>query len=274
MGDFSGAYRDIPLRDGESLDQVSVSEGDVHYTPGACTELGCAGSPATYGIEERDDAVRIVWHYQASNEARTFRIGYRLRGVAVAYEDVVDVNLQVWGDEWETGLSQLTAQLLAPGEVSRAWGHPVSVRGDVTIDGSRVTLRALDVPAQQFVELRTLVPRRFFTSTDGMKVADGLGLEKIAAEEREDAAAYERDRQKIDDALANPLATLAKLLAIALLPALAILGFVWWRYGREHGTAYDREYEQEPPSESSRSETCWVLSPPQIFRSVVTGSAR
>ena len=235
VGDFSGAYRDIPLRDGESLDQVTVSEGDVGYRPGACTELGCSGEPQTYGVERVGDSMRIVWHYRASNEERTFRIGYRLRGVAVAYDDVVDVNLQVWGDEWEVGLSQLTASLLAPGEVQRAWGHPVSIRGDVTLDGSRVLLRAL-------------VPRRFFTSTEGMKVESGPGLEKIVAEEREDAAAYERDRRKIDEALDDLPATLAKLLALALGPALALIAFVWWRHGRERGTAYDREYEQEPPT--------------------------
>ncbi|HYK07172.1 MAG TPA: DUF2207 domain-containing protein, partial [Gaiellaceae bacterium] len=249
-GDFSGGYRDIPLRDGESIDQISVSEGDVGYRPGGCTELGCSSPPGTYGVERRDEGVRIVWHYAAANEVRTFRIGYRLRGVAVAYDDVVDVNLQVWGDEWEVPLGQLTAQLLAPGEVSRAWGHPVGVRGDVMIDGNRVTLRALDVPAGQFVELRTLIPRRFFTSTAGMKVESGPGLEKIVAEEREDAAAFEEDQRKIDEALDNLGATIAKLLAIALLPALAVIGFVWWRWGRERGTNYDREYEQEPPTET------------------------
>ena len=35
---------------------------------------------------------------------RTFEIRYALRGVAVAYDDVVDVNLKVWGDEWDVGL--------------------------------------------------------------------------------------------------------------------------------------------------------------------------
>ena len=147
--------------------------------------------------------IRIVWHYQASNEHRRFRVHYRLRGLAVAYDDVVDVNLQVWGDEWEVGLDQLTAAMIAPGDVLRAWGHPVGVRGDVTIDGPRVDLRAERIPAGQFVELRTVVPRRFFTSTAGMQVVGGLGLEKIVAEEREDAAAFERDQRKIDDALDN-----------------------------------------------------------------------
>ena len=60
---------------------------------------------------------------------------YRLSGLAVAYDDVVDVNLRVWGDEWEVGLDRLEATLTTPnGEpVRRVWGHPVSVRGDVQI---------------------------------------------------------------------------------------------------------------------------------------------
>ena len=78
---------------------------------------------------------RIVWHYQALDEARTFRSRYRLSGVAVAYDDVVDVNLKVWGSEWEEPLDRLTATETAPGRILRAWGHPVYVRGDVQIRG-------------------------------------------------------------------------------------------------------------------------------------------
>ena len=141
-GDFSGAYREIPLREGESLDQVFVSEGEQQYQPGGCAELQCSSPPGTFGTARTDKGVRIVWHYSASNEERRFRVHYRLRGLAVAYDDVVDVNLQVWGDEWEVGLDQLTAAMIAPGDVLRAWGHPVGVRGDVTIDGPRVDLRA------------------------------------------------------------------------------------------------------------------------------------
>ncbi|MDQ3296835.1 MAG: hypothetical protein M3619_09635, partial [Myxococcota bacterium] len=60
---------------------------------------------------------------------------------------------------WEQRLGRLTATLIAPGRVERAWGHPVSVRGDVTLAGERAALRAVDVPAGRFVELRALVPR-------------------------------------------------------------------------------------------------------------------
>ena len=80
-GSFSGAFREIPLREGESLDQVAVSEGDVAYRPGACAELGCSGQPGTFGTTRTDKGVRIVWHYRAQIEPRRFRIHYRLRGV-------------------------------------------------------------------------------------------------------------------------------------------------------------------------------------------------
>ena len=38
--------------------------------------------------------------------------------------------------------------------------------------------------------------------------------------------------------------------SLALGPALAVIAFVWWGWGRERGTSYDREYEQEPPTET------------------------
>ena len=71
-------------------------------------------------------ALRIVWHYSASDEVRTFTVRYTIRGLAVAYDDVVDVNLKVWGDEWEEPLGRLTAtDDAARATIVRAWGHPV-----------------------------------------------------------------------------------------------------------------------------------------------------
>ena len=61
---------------------------------------------------------------------------------------MVDVNIRLWGDEWEQRLGKLTATVTAQGPITRAWGHPVSVPGDVTIDGERALFRALDVPPE------------------------------------------------------------------------------------------------------------------------------
>jgi uncharacterized membrane protein len=249
-GSYSGGYRDVAFRPGELVADALVLENGRAYRPGGCVELGCEDAPGTYGAESVDGRYRIVWHYRAADERRTFTIRYRLSGVAVAYDDVLDVNLKVWGDEWDVRLGELTATLTAPGRVLRAWGHPVWVRGDVTIEARRALLRALDVPAGQFVELRALFPRAALASTTGARVRDGSGLDRIAAEERDDAAAFERDRERIDDAIASPARTLGLLALLAFAPGLGVAGSVWLLLGRDRRTGYDREYEQEPPDDS------------------------
>ena len=250
IGPYTFGFRDIPLREGESIDRIGVFENGRAYAPGASTALQPGGPAGTYGIEQSDDQVRIVWRFSTLGETRTFTLRYRMRGLAVAHDDVVDVNLKVWGDEWEQRLGRLTATMTGPGRVVRAWGHPVYVRGDVALAGNRALLRALDIPAKQFVELRTLYPRSAFASTAGMRTAEGNGLEQIAAEERADAEAFERDQERIHDAVNHPWRTGMILLGIGTLPAFLLAGLVFWRFGREVRTGYDREYEQEPPAET------------------------
>jgi hypothetical protein len=141
-----------------------VAKAGQRYDPGASAEIGSSGPPGTYGVAALDGGTRVVWHFQAQDELRTFTIGYRLSGLAIAYDDVVDVNLKVWGDEWEEPLGRLTATMILPGSASgpeyRVFGHPVHVRGDVTRESDRALLRALDIPAGQFVELRVSFSRR------------------------------------------------------------------------------------------------------------------
>jgi hypothetical protein len=90
-GHFEGGYREIPLEDGMRVDRVSVSEGGEEYEPGASAKLGSEGAPGTFGTARLGDRYRIVWHYRATDEQRTFEVRYRLRRLAVAYNDVVDV---------------------------------------------------------------------------------------------------------------------------------------------------------------------------------------
>ena len=249
-GPYTFGFRDIPLRKGETIDEIGVVEDGRAYAPGAPTPLQPGGPAGTYGIEQSDDLVRIVWRFSTLGETRTFTLRYRISGLAVAYDDVVDVNLKVWGDEWEQRLGRLTATMTGPGTVLRAWGHPVYVRGDVRLAGNHALLRALDIPAKQFVELRTLYPRNAFTSTGGMRVEGGNGLARIAAAEQADADAFERDQERIESAIAHPWLTGPVLVVLGALPAFLLAGFVFWRFGREVRTGYDREYEQEPPSET------------------------
>jgi uncharacterized membrane protein len=259
-GDFHFGYRDIPLRAGETLLLPSVAERGVAYTQGTNTELA-PGVPRTFGVVRRGDVIRIVWYFQALDQTRAFTVSYTLRGVAVAYDDVVDVNLRVWGDQWGERLSRLVGIETAPGRILKAWGKPVWVRGDVELTGRRATLRAVDVPAHQFVELRTLIPRSAFTSTFGMKVVKGGGFDRIVEEERTDSDRYGRDTERIQALKDHPLRTGLLVLVLGTIPALLLIGTGYWFLGRERRTGYDREYEQEPPTETEPALVPTLLRP-------------
>jgi uncharacterized membrane protein len=251
-GSFTYGFREVPYRSGERIDEIGVSENGTAFRPGASTELQPGGPPGTFGVRDLGGRIRIVWRFQSDGvQQHTFRVHYRISGLAVAYDDVVDVDLKVWGDEWEQSLGRLTATETAPGKILRGWGHPVYVRGDVQLAGSKAILRALDVPAHQFVELRTLIPRGAFTSTAGMKVRSGDGLDKVVAQEQADAAAFERDHAKIENAKRHPWRYILYVLLFGTLPSLAVVAAVFMVYGRERRTSYDREYEQEPPTDTA-----------------------
>ena len=105
------------------------------------------------------------------------------------------------------------------------------------------------VKPHQFVELRTLFPRSLLDSTAGAKVVAGPGLEKIVEAEKKAVDDREYGRRQVQDALDHLPRTILFLVLLAVGPALALIGLVWLLYGREPKTGYDREYEQQPPSD-------------------------
>jgi uncharacterized membrane protein len=258
IGSFEGGYREIPLEDGMSVTDVSVSEAGRAYAPGASAELGSSGAPGTYGTANLGDTYRIVWHYRAAYEERTFTVRYRLNGLAVAHDDVVDVYWQVWGDEWEEPLGSLEATMILPagagkGEV-KVFGHPASVSGKTSLGPDKVspTLIASDVPAGQFVEMRVVFPRELLTSTGGARVEPGDGLGEIMEEEAAEA------RSEARKAWLMRLQPLFGLLLV--LVSVGAMAFVYQRYGREPKVDYGERYEREPPTND----------PPAVIGAIIT----
>ncbi|HEX9761967.1 MAG TPA: DUF2207 domain-containing protein [Acidimicrobiia bacterium] len=258
-GQFSGAYRDIRLRPGESLSVISVGDENDDYQSGACTTLGCTSPPGSFGVESIPGYVRIVWHHASQDEIRYFILRYTMTGVAVAYDDVVDVNLQVWGDQWAVGLDRLVSRLELPGLAAagevRVWGHPFGVDGTTSLgdDGVSPSLDASGIPSEQWVEMRVTFPTGLLASTSGAQVRAGNGLERILAEE----ATFADEEAEAARALRTGLIGGGSLAAVI---AIGIGGFVFVRYGREPKVDYHRQYQQEPPSELPPAEVGGLLS--------------
>jgi uncharacterized membrane protein len=172
-----------------------------------------------------------VWHYRASDEQRTFTVRYRLSGLAVAYDDVVDLYWQVWGEEWQEPLGSLEATVVLPGEASKGevkvFGRPASVSGETSLGSDRVspTLFAVEVPPEQYVEMRVVFPRELLSSTGGARVEPGDGLKEIMAQ---DAA---ETRSEAREARQTLLLWLFGVLGIGLVGAVIVtmsFGYVYW----------------------------------------------
>ncbi len=205
-------------------------------------------------MESLGSRIRVVWHYRSTDEDRTFTITYRVQGTVVAYDDVVDVNLKIWGDEWEFALDHLGAEMLLPdgavaGDVL-VWGHAATADGATDLGTDEVSphLEATGVPDRQFVEFRVVFPRRLLATTDGATVVEAPGLDGILAEE---TALEVRDAEAIDAAerfVHERNVTLWTLLFLMLsIPVALVWGFR--RYGKEPEVEYDQDYEHSMPTD-------------------------
>ena len=254
-GDFSGAYRDIPLAAGVRASNVSVSEEGRRYEPGGNTVLGSYDRPGTFGAEQlrlTDEGggptagFRVVWHYSASGGQRTFQVEYDVEGAAVAHDDVVDVPWVVWGDQWEFWLDDLDARIELTGDDAdpvAGWLRPRKLGSDVELAAGSASVAAERVPAGEQAVLRAVFPRDAFRSVTGARVESGPGLERIEAEE-----------QEIDDdqGFASSFASFAgaNIVLLELLWTALVVGIAMALYmrGRDGPTDIPRHLP-EPPEE-------------------------
>ena len=255
-GFFSGAYRDIPLPQAAQVSDVWVAEGERRYTPGASAQLGSAGGLDSFGSERISyQGLRVVWHFSAANESRTFTVHYRLAGVVRRHPDVADIQQQVWGDQWKQSLGTLELRLILPRELAtsasyRSWIDPAFRNHTLRQTPTGVVATVTDIPAGSAVTLRTIVPASLLAggAADAVPVATP-GLPQIARDEDAQVAEYRKQKSQVDQVRKHPFGWLLGALALAVLPAGLIGGAVFRAFGRERATGTKAAYLAEPPDD-------------------------
>ena len=186
-GSFEGAYREFPLNGGAKVTDVSVAEGEDSYRPGGNTALGSSDRPGTFGARsEIGSDFRIVWHYEAEDEVRTFDVVYRVINATAVHRDSVDVTWTIWGDQWTFWLDRLEATFSARGKVAPidAWVRPRSLGADPEVgDAASVVIERL--PEGENAGMRAVFPREAITSTSGTTPGSDVGLTQIRSEEEQ-----------------------------------------------------------------------------------------
>jgi uncharacterized membrane protein len=260
-GDFEATYRDINLKSDERISDVQVSEeGFGKYRTGGCTTTGCSDQRGTFGVAQRPDGVRIVWHHGASNTTKTFDLSYRVTNVVIAYNDVLDVRWQPWGSEWGQTLSELTASVsspaLKPGDSAyRVWGYPREVEGQIVRGDGIAILSATDIPDHQYVAIQVTVPRKPHQDVSGAKVVHADGLDKIVKEEEANDSAYSHSWARVERFLGTHTAPIAGLTAAISILLLLLLAF----FARERPTPTPR-YLSGPPEEGTSPALAYALA--------------
>jgi Predicted membrane protein (DUF2207) N-terminal domain len=192
--------------EGASLSQLEVGERESAYRQGGGTDLNRAADPGTFGVETAGwrDALRVVWHFRATDESRTFRFTYRLHQVTVAHADVAEVAMWLWNPTDARGFAdRVEAELELPGPADgtrfRVWALPgyLRPRPEVSLGdaGAQLSYPYTGYAHSQnptLLRLRAVFPRSLLATTSGARVADDVAFDRIVREETE-AAAPSRD---------------------------------------------------------------------------------
>ena len=180
-GDFHYGYRDIPLREGRDARRFRRSpSAAVAFRAGNADELE-PGRRGTFGVERRGDT-------------RAHRLVLRRARPDACVHDLVHasrrrgrVRRRRRRQPEGLGRSSGTEPLVASRRRSRRrrgrscapGASPSGCAATSSSSGARATLRAVDVPAHQFVELRTAHPAlRRSPRRSGMRVERGHGFDR------------------------------------------------------------------------------------------------
>lgn len=100
-GTFNGIYRDIPLKEGQSVENLNVS---------------IDGAYGNYELSD-ENGKKHVKVYLWADEAHTQKIhdqkvkitySYDMKNVVTLFNDVGSLQYQLWGKEWDTNIEKLT----------------------------------------------------------------------------------------------------------------------------------------------------------------------
>ena len=245
--DFHGGPFTVGIRsfedDLDKIDELVVSdeEGPLVVDPPATSESG-----------------DYEWRLRrpVSDARMRFTLTYTVRGAVALGRDVADLNWRFLGTE-HSGFGSVSITVVPPGvavpatpetedtdtSALRGFAHgPRNGRLEVAATG--VTATATDVPAEQFVQLRVVMPISLFNTIGTEPLLGGiLAQERQAADDEADAA--RQDEEHHDQAyLWTPLLSVGAFLGTALL---------WFAAGREPRSGavlgdYWREPLEEPPA--------------------------
>ncbi|MDO5848000.1 MAG: DUF2207 domain-containing protein [Methanobrevibacter sp.] len=232
-GKYNGVYREIPLKKGQSIDNLKVS-ADGAYTKAEPHNEDGYYKIKVYLYSDKDltkpiKDTSVVIHYS-----------YDFKDVINIYNDVGEIQYKLWGDGWENGVQKLVAHINFPNDQKiEYWINPYDADAESSWSGNTLTVQSGPRHYDEYLEVRALIPLSEFK--------DPVYANKISQDGHDKLVKIEEDYVNgavFKDALVSYLPL---ILAITLIVPVGI----YLRYGREPKVIYDAPYEHEIPTDDS-----------------------
>lgn len=179
FGTYNGVYRDIPLKSGETVENIQVNT---------------SGAYSRYEVQDSKNGKRIkVFLYD--DTAMTFPLSdgevdviyqYDFLQLMKFYNDVAELHYQPWGEEWEVPVGRVNSTIHLKSENGvKYWINPPYLLVNASWQGSDFTVISKEIPRKEWFEVRMSIPLEQFTSTNGGRQVDQNGtvaMEKIQAD--------------------------------------------------------------------------------------------
>ncbi|WP_407453603.1 DUF2207 domain-containing protein [Methanobrevibacter sp.] len=240
-GKFNGVYRDIPLKSGESIDNIKVSANGAYPV-----------------LQESDNnGYKHLKIYLYSDAAHTkgirdcdvtIHISYDMSGVVTLFNDVGGLQYKLWGEEWDVGVGSISAIINLPGDSGNTYYlNPQEYNETSTLNGNTIIAQTTSIPKGEFYELLVLMPLDDFNDATYAKHVNQNGREMIM--------------KNLEDSVNDRNFWNTTNLALGLVSILSPIGaaLTYLRYGREPKVEYEGIYERDLPTND----------PPEVINALI-----
>ena len=231
-GTYNGVYRDIPLKNGQILQNLKVSTNGAYSSP----EIIDQGTSKRIKIYLYSDAAKTT---PITSKDVDVTLEYDLSHVLRFYNDIVELQYKLVGENWDVDIGQLNARIHAPSSDGvKYWLNPPYYAKNSSWQGNTLEVTSKTVPSGDYFEVRMALPKGQFSSNP----TNGTILNQDALNQ------IEQIQNNYQNQL-NFKGTLYSILALLMLLGIFIPVIIYFRYGREPKIDYQAEYERDIPTD-------------------------
>ena len=169
IDEINGVYFDIDAKGFGELEDLQVFEDEPNTS--SFKEV----DTSNYEVSVSDELYRIKLYSKNQNNIRTFKFVYKLPEAIKVYDDVVQFNRKMVGQEWQQGIKYITAKVIVPVPTDYdnsnilVFGHG-PLTGEVDREENTVVYKLDDYYPGDFLEAHILMKPEIFSEYDKSKI--------------------------------------------------------------------------------------------------------